>query len=136
MNPPSPGATQTGAWVPFFALGLLMIAFGVYMAVLPSADPDHWKSYTSDPDVVAYLADDFRANGGMTVAFGLLTAVASYRWLRAGDRWAWFTFWIFPILCAWGMATTWAIGLWLLLLIVTTVALVVPYRRFFPRAGK
>jgi hypothetical protein len=136
MNQPSPGAKQTDAWVPFFALGLFMMAFGVYQAVLPSADPNHWKSFITDPVVVAYVADDFRASGGMTVAFGLLTAVASFRWFRAGDPWAWFTFWIFPILCAWGMATTWAIGLWLVLLIVTTLALVVPYRRFFPRAGR
>jgi hypothetical protein len=136
MNSPSPGAKPVGAWVLFFALGLLMIVFGVYLAVLPSADPDHWRSYTTDPDVVAYLADDFRANGGMTVAFGVLTAVVSFRWFRAGDRWAWFAFWIFPILCVWGMATTWAIALWLLLLIVTTVALLVPYRRFFPPAGR
>src|SRR5215212_3195993 len=99
MNSLPPGAKPVGAWVLFFALGLLMMAFGVYLAVLPSADPDHWRSYTTDPDVVAYLADDFRANGGMTVAFGFLTGVVSFRWFRAGDRWAWFSFWIFPILC-------------------------------------
>ena len=61
----SPQMDQSGsepgpvdAWVLFLIFGLLIAAHGLYMIVLPSAEPDHWRSYTSDPDVVAYLADD------------------------------------------------------------------------------
>ena len=39
-------------------LGLFIAAHGVYMIVLPTADPGHWRYYTSDADVIAYLADD------------------------------------------------------------------------------
>src|SRR4051812_18282675 len=77
MDSRSPDSKPVGAWVLFFVLGLLLVAYGVYLAILPSADPDHWKTYTTDPDVVAYLADDFRASGGLTVAFGVLTALTS-----------------------------------------------------------
>lgn len=112
----------------FFGVGLLLVAYGVYLVVLPTASPDHWEAYTTDPDVVAYLADDFRANGGLVVAFGLLTALSSVRWLRAGDPWAWYAFWVFPVLCVWEMVTTWAVALWALPLIVTVMALLLSYR--------
>jgi len=132
MNSPRQESTPVGAWVLFFVFGLLFVAYGVYLAVLPWASPDHWRTYTTDPDVVAYLAEDFRATGGLTVAFGALTALASARWFRAGDRGAWYAFWVFPLLFAWGMATSWAVGLWLVLLLAALAGLVLSYRRFFP----
>ncbi len=100
--------------------------------MLPSVDPDHWRYYTDDPDVIAYLADDFRGIGGMTVAFGVLTAVAAAAWFRTADRRAWYAFWIFPALFAWGMATTWAVAVFLVLMLASTAALALSYRRFFP----
>ena len=130
---PHPPRKPIGSWGLFFAYGMFFVAYGVYLVVLPTADPDHWRYYTTDPDVVAYLADEFRATGGLTVAFGGLTSLIAARWFRAGDRWAWYAFWIFPVLFAWSMATTWAVALWLVLLLVTVVALVISYRRFFPR---
>lgn len=130
---PEEDPRPVGAWAFFFTLGVLFVIFGVYLVALPSADPDHWKSYTSDPDVVAYLADDFRSTGGFTVAFGMLTALVAARWFRSGERWAWYAFWIFPLLFVWEMATTWAAILWFLLLVATLAALIASYRRFFPR---
>ena len=132
MGATTPESRPVGAWVLFFILGMLLVVYGVYLVVLPSADPDHWRSYTTDPAVVAYLVDDFRATGGMTVAFGALTALTSARWFRAGDRWAWYAFWVFPLLFVWGMATTWAVVLWLVLLLAALTALGLSYRRFFP----
>jgi len=126
------GVDAVGAWVLFFVFGLLISVHGLYLIVLPSADPDHWKSYTSDADVISYLADDFRATGGMELAFGVLTMLVAARWFRAGDPWAWGAFWVFPILFAWGMVTTWAVLLWLVLLLVAVGGLLGTYRRFFP----
>ena len=57
--------------------------------------------------------------------------LTSARWFRAGDPWAWYTLWIFPLLCAWGIATTWAVALWALLLTITMAALLLSYRSFF-----
>ena len=115
----------------FFAFGVLFVAHGLYMILLPSADPDHWRFYTSDPDVVAYLADEFRASGGLEVVLGVLTMIAAVRWFRTGDPWAWWAFWVFPAVFAWGMATTWAWLLWLVLLLAAVGALIGTYRRFF-----
>ena len=47
MDPLESHASPVSAWVLFFAFGLLIAAHGLYMIVLPSADPDHWRSYTS-----------------------------------------------------------------------------------------
>jgi hypothetical protein len=121
-----------GAWVLFFAFGVLLAAHGVYLMVLPSVDPDHWRYYTTDADVIAYLADEFRATGGMEVVLGALTMIVSARWFRSGDRWAWSAFWLFPLLFGWGMVTTWAVLLWLLLLAAAVGGLLGSYRRFFP----
>lgn len=76
------------------------------LIVLPTADPDHWRYYPSDADVVAYLSDEFRAAGAMEVALGALTMLIAVRWFKAGDPWAWLGFWVFPALFAWQMVTT------------------------------
>jgi len=121
------------AWVLFFVFGLLIAAHGLYMIVLPTADPQHWRSYTSDADVIAYLADEFRASGGMEIALGALTMLIAVRWFRTGDPWAWLAFWVFPVLFAWGTVTTWAVLLWLVLFLATVGALVATYSQFFRR---
>ncbi len=141
MNNPGGGSPQTdrsesGAFVLFVIFGLVIAAHGVYLTVLPSVEPDHWREYTSDPDVVAYLADDFRASGAMEMALGALTICGAMRWFRAGDRWAWWAFWIFPALCVWGMLTSWAVVLWLGLLLLTVGTLMGTYRQFFRAPGR
>lgn len=128
---PQTGKSESGAFVLFVIIGLLIAAHGVYLIVLPSADPDHWREYTSDPAVIAYLADDFRASGGMELAFGALTICVAMRWFRTGDPWAWWAFWVFPALCVWGMLTSWAVVLWLALFLVAAGTLVGTYRQFF-----
>jgi hypothetical protein len=129
---PRRASEPVGAWVLFFVFGLLLAAHGIYMIVLPSADPDHWKWYTRDADVITYLSDEFRASGGTTVGLGVLTMVMSLRWFRAGDRWAWYAFWFFPLLFGWATVTTWAVPVWVLLLMLAVGGLLGSYRRFFP----
>ena len=48
MDAPGSHPRPVGAWVVFFIFGVLFIVDGVYLVALPSVDPDHWKSYTSD----------------------------------------------------------------------------------------
>jgi hypothetical protein len=132
MDSSTAESQPVGAWLLFFVFGVLFAAYGVYQIVLPSVDPDHWRYYTTDADVIAYLADDFRATGGMEVVLGVLTMIVSVRWFRRADRWAWYAFWLFPLLFVWGMVTTWAIFVWLLLFMVAVGGLLRSFRRFFP----
>jgi len=128
---PAPASDPVGAWPLFFGFGLLLAAHGVYLMVLPSVDSDHWKYYTTDADVIAYLADEFRATGGMEFVLGALTMIVSVRWFRSADRWAWYAFWLFPLLFGWAMLTTWAAFVWLLLLVAAVGGLLGSFRRFF-----
>jgi hypothetical protein len=140
VNNPGDGSPQTdqsgsgpnGAWVLFVVFGLLITAHGLYMIVLRSVEPDHWRFYTSDPDVVGYLVDAFRASGAMEMAVGALTIVVAMRWFRAGDPWAWWAFCIFPALFVWGVLTTWAVVLWLALFLAAVATLAAgTYSQFF-----
>jgi hypothetical protein len=49
----------------FFLLGALLGVHAIYLMVLPSVEPDHWREFTTDPKMLAYLADDFRSAGAM-----------------------------------------------------------------------
>ena len=42
----------------FFLLGALLGVHAIYLMVLPSVEPDHWREFTTDPKMLAYLADD------------------------------------------------------------------------------
>jgi hypothetical protein len=36
-------------WVVFFLLGALLGVHAIYLMVLPSVEPDHWREFTTDP---------------------------------------------------------------------------------------
>ena len=95
----------------------------MYLIVLPSADPEHWREYTTDPKMLGYLGDEFRSSGAFQLSFAIFAIVVSVRWFRAGDQYAWAVLWFFPLLFAWQAFTTWATGLWVVLCLVATAAL-------------
>jgi hypothetical protein len=125
-----PKSAGTRLWTVFFLFGALLAAHAIYMMVLPSADPNHWKAFTTDPVMTAYLADEFRSAGATQLGFAIFSMVIAGRWFRRGDRWAWMAFWYFPILFVWSMFTTWAFALWLVLAIVALALLLATSRRF------
>ena len=69
----------------------------------------------------------------MEIALGTLTMLIAVRWFRAGDPWAWLGFCVFPVLFAWGMVTTWAVLLWLVVFLAAAGTLAATYGRFFRR---
>ena len=123
---------SSASWIVFFVTGLLIGLHAIYLIVLPTVDPQHWRAFTNDPEMLAYLADDFRASGAMQLGLAIMTMIVAARWYRAGDRWAWIAFWFFPFLFAWSMLTTWAVVLFLALTVLALAALVTSYRRFVP----
>ena len=92
-------------WVVFFLLGALLGVHAIYLMVLPSVEPDHWREFTTDPKMLAYLADDFRSAGAMQLGSAVMSMAVAGRWFRLADPWAWGLFWYFPALCAWSMLT-------------------------------
>ena len=118
-------ARPNGAWQTFTVLGGLLSVYSVYLIVLPSADPAHWRAYTTDPEMLNYLGDEFRSFGAIALGFSLFSIIMSVRWFRAADPWAWAIMWFHPLLYAWLAFTTWATGVWIFLVLVSAVALLV-----------
>jgi hypothetical protein len=127
-----PRPTRSSGWVVFFLLGALRGVHAIYLMVLPSVEPDHWREFTTDPKMLAYLADDFRSAGAMQLGSAVMSMAVAGRWFRLADPWAWGLFWYFPALCAWSMLTTWAVGLFLTVGAIAVVALAATFRQFFP----
>ena len=124
-------ARSAGVWQVFLILGVLLGVHGVYLMVLPSADPEHWREYTTDPDMLGYLRDEFRSSGAFQLGFSIFAIVVSVRWFRSGDPYAWAVLWFFPLLFTWQAFTTWATALWVVLGLVAIAALL----ESRPRAG-
>ena len=117
------------AWQVFVVLGVLVGVHAVYLMVLPSADPDHWREYTTDPEVLGYLRDQFRSSGAFQLGFSIFAVVVSARWFRAGDPYAWAVLWFYPLLFTWQAFTTWATGLYVMLGLVAVAALLASWPR-------
>ena len=126
-------ARPRGAWQTFTVLGVLLAAYSVYLIILPSADPGHWRAFTTDPEMLTYLGDEFRSSGAITLGFSVFSIVVSVHWFKAGDPWAWALLWFHPLLYAWLSITTWATGLWIFLVLVSSAALLVSLPRAKPR---
>jgi hypothetical protein len=53
-DPDGARVDRSPLWILFFLFGALLGAHAIYLMVLPSADPDHWRAFTSDPEMIAY----------------------------------------------------------------------------------
>jgi hypothetical protein len=75
------------------------------------------------------------ALGTALVGLNILALVMSLIPYRRGERWAWFTLWMLPL--GWVSQFVFLPDVsYLVLAFLTTVGLVLPYRRFFSRAEK
>ena len=92
---------------------------------------------TSNPqgaDFIRWLTGQWGLMELGVAFFVIATAMTGY---RRGERWAWYSLWFVPILYGlialltpWGQAL---VPLALLLLVVSLLGLLLPYRKFFPR---
>jgi hypothetical protein len=75
------------------------------------------------------------ALGTALVGLNILALVMSVIPYRRGERWSWFTLWMLPL--GWVSQFVFLPDVsYLLLAFLTTVGLVLPYRKFFTRAEK
>ena len=141
-------------WIVFLVFGIgaaiggLIILAGVVQVDPPSAE--RTTGLTLDqiaarvPGMDAYVSGLARQLGNFMIAMGvLLTAVAAVPF-RRGERWAWYACLIMPVLVFIQLANSFAIYdfasggfLWQLdvaSLLVALAGLLLPYRKFFPKA--
>ena len=104
--------------------------FGIVAAVLTTLPPLSW--FTDPVIVMAYSL--MGALGVTWVGFNIIALVPALIPFRRGERWAWYTLWMLPLLWLSLFALAPDLRLYLALAIITTLGLILPYRRFFTGA--
>ena len=116
-------ARQKAAWIALALNGAGILVFGLIVLALPT------------PDVGYYRAIGVASVGMGT--FGLLITLIPF---RARERWAWFAMCVYPLF--------WAVHLVLglppgkdhvhqvVFIVLALLGLALPFREFFPRAGR
>jgi uncharacterized membrane protein YozB (DUF420 family) len=120
-------AYEKYGWIILSASAVL----GIVAAVVTTFPPLYVFSSSLYEDAYPIMG----ALGTVLVGFNILALVMSLIPYRRGERWAWFTLWMLPL----GWVSQFVFlpdASYLLLAFLTTVGLVLPYRRFFSRAEK
>ena len=101
--------------------------FGIVAAVLTTLPPLSWfidPLYIASYSIMGALAITW-------IGFNVLALVVILVPYRRGERWAWFTVWMLPLMWLGQFALAPDLLYYLVLAIITTAGLVLPYRRFF-----
>jgi len=137
-------------WVVYLALGLLWLVVGLVQAFSPEGlleddaqlvtDMSWSELKASSPVATDLVRFHYWSMGLLKTSWSLLVLAITLTGYRKGEKWAWYTLWLVPILlvsCALFNAS-WFGGLneSLQFIPITTVSLLgllLPYRKFFPR---
>ncbi len=101
--------------------------FGIVAAVMTTLPPLSW--FTDPVIIMTYSL--MGALGVTWVGFNLFALILTLIPFRRGERWAWYTLWMLPLLWLSLFALAPDLRLYLALAIVTAAGLILPYRRFF-----
>jgi hypothetical protein len=100
---------------------------GIVAAVLTTLPPLSW--FTDPVIVTAYSI--MGAWGVTWAGFNVFALILALIPFRRGERWAWYTLWMLPLLWLSLFALAPDLRLYLALAIITALGLILPYRRFF-----
>jgi hypothetical protein len=106
--------------------------FGIVAAVMTTLPPLSW--FTDPVIIMTYSL--MGALGVTWVGFNLFALIMTLIPFRRGERWAWFTLWMLPLLWLFQFVLSPDLSYYLVLAIISTVGLILPYRRFFSRVEK
>ncbi len=150
-------AYERYAWTILLALGIVFALFGVGdMALGTAADPAIVEGVAGmtpkeigdmDPALLRLVNQQTRAGGSFLLIGGLLIAAIAATSFRRGERWAWYALWTLPLL-----NVLIFLNMYMSLdpasdvlpppllsapiaLAISVVGLLLPVRRFFPKAG-
>jgi len=137
-------------WLVYLALGLLWLVVGIMQAFFPDGLIDNeaqlvtdlsWSELqASNPMASELVRFTYGGLGLLKISWSLLVLVIALTGYRRGEKWAWYTLWLVPILLVSSALfnASWfgRVNEALQFIPITTVALVgllLPYRMFFPR---
>jgi len=133
------------AWIIFFVFGFLtVIAAPINLLGTPPnpPSPETMTGLTLEemnaqiPGIHSYISSISTQLGNFMLAMGVfLMGIAAVPY-RKGEKWAWYTCWILPVLLVIQLANSRRGFGWqadLVGLLVVLAGLVMPYRKFFPK---
>jgi len=138
------------AWIIFFIFGLLAAIASQGQLLGGSPDPPSAKVTTGltldqiaarIPGILDYIGSIDRQLGNFMLATGVMIMAIAAVPYRRGEKWAWYTCWIIPILVVIQLANSFlstpggGLG-WQLdfaFIFVALAGLFLPYRKFFPK---
>jgi hypothetical protein len=137
------------AWVVLFIFGALLALSGSYILFAGVDQPEFqsasgvaWGDFqTANPQAAAYLLRILRLLGAAGIGFSLFGALLALTVYRRGLRPAWIVMWLFPIVYG-SFAAIFAgdgaqalAGYYGFVAVITLLALLLDYRRFFSGPG-
>jgi hypothetical protein len=116
-------AYEKYGWVILLASTLL----GIFAAVFTTLPP----RYVISSPIFENAYPIIGALGIALVGFNIFALVMILIPFRRGERWAWYTLWMLPLFWLSQFVLAADLPYYLVLAIITSVGLVLPYRRFF-----
>ena len=156
-------AYEKHAWKLLFAMGVVLLVLGVPQLFGVHPDPIHEERIlgmtieeleASDPRGYDLFVFNVIAGGLLFLGFAILVMAISATAYRRGEKWAWYALWSIPALFI-GFMTLWinagatltvlalvggrgvlqeGLPFFELLLILSLLGLLLPYRKFFPKS--
>ena len=126
------------SWILILIVGLLMLVFAidniVFIPGIDPADPERgWTWLTTDPEVVAFLKYQYRLFGFGILALSMFVMTTAATGFRNRERGAWWAMLYLPVHIAIHLYYwPWTAPILIPLLLITIVAIALPYRLFFP----
>ncbi|MFQ5950722.1 MAG: hypothetical protein ACE5KH_01395 [Candidatus Geothermarchaeales archaeon] len=143
-------AYEKHVWMVLLVVGVLLMVSSTapfYESIAGPPDPEpllgvSWEELqASNPGVALLISFLFRIYGYAWLGFGFFVTAVSLKSYRHGERWAWYTLWILPVVQGLWVATALSVGdaglrdaiTFTVPLILSLIGLLLPYRKFFPR---
>jgi len=143
----APGTADRGrhAWLLFFILGVVAVIGAPFLLLGNPPDPPSPEGFTglsseeiaaTIPGMSGYISSISTQLGNFMLAMGVLMAAIAIGPFRRGEKWAWYAFWVVPLLLLIQFLNSrgglgWQFDL--ALLFVMVAGLLWPFRRFFPK---
>ncbi|MBI3022599.1 MAG: hypothetical protein HYY68_02590 [Thaumarchaeota archaeon] len=143
-------AYEKYAWTLLFATGIVGLIFafnGIFsstpdpgaLAVFRNISGTTWEELVAtNPGVADSIRHLFRIESLYLSSSGLFVTAIALKSYRRGEKWSWYVFLYLPvffgIFAAWDLPAGGIIWpLFLILLIISLLGLLLPYRKFFPK---
>ncbi len=134
------------AWLLFFVLGVLAAIAGPFFFLLgippDPPSPEGFTGLSSEeiaariPGMAGYVGSISTQLGNFMLTMGVLMAAIAAGPFRRGERWAWYVFWVVPLMVLiqflnsrGGLGWQFDLGLFF----ATIAGLLWPFRLFFPK---